>query len=96
MLVHILTSFTKEEAKNTKIDYIRILGFNQTGKKYLNNLKKELTLPTLTNYKKNISKTLDIEFRANSIYYLVINPALIKTEYQSKPIIVKTHETNDK
>ena len=39
MLVHILTSFTKEEAKKIEIDYIKILGFNTSGRNYLNQLK---------------------------------------------------------
>ncbi len=94
MLIHILTSFTKEEAKQVKIDYIRILGFNTTGKNYLNKIKKEVPFPIITHYKKNISQTLDTEYRATSIYYLPINPNLIKNEYQNKPIITN-FETNN-
>ena len=45
MLLHILTNFTKEEAKNIKVDYIRLLGFNERGKNYLNKIKKTLDLP---------------------------------------------------
>ena len=89
MLIHILTSFTKEEANNLKIDYIRILGFNIKGKTYLNQIKKNLSLPLITSYKKNISPLLDIELRANSIYYLPINESKIKEEYMIKPIIKK-------
>lgn len=91
MLIHILTSFTKEEAKNININYIRILGFNQKGKKYLNEIKKNITLPLITKYKKNTSILLDIELRATNIYYLPINPNKILYEYKAKPII--TDET---
>lgn len=87
MLIHILTNFTKEEASNLNIDYIRILGFNTKGKKHLNKIKKELDLPIITNYKPNISKLLDIELRATSIYSLPLNNNLIKLEYSKKPII---------
>lgn len=87
MLVHILTNFTKEEANNLNIDYIRILGFNTKGKKHLNKIKKELDLPIITNYKPNISKLLDIELRTTSIYSLPLNDNLIKLEYSKKPII---------
>lgn len=87
MLIHILTSFTKEEAQNLEINYLRILGFNQTGKKYLNKIKKTLTIPMITHYKKNISPLLDLELRAASIYYLPINPQKIYEEFQTKPII---------
>lgn len=94
MLIHILTSFTKEEAKNLKIDYIRILGFNQTGKKYLNKIKKTLTIPMITHYKKNISPLLDLELRATSIYYLPISPKKTYEEFQKKPIIKDSVATN--
>lgn len=87
MLIHILTSFTKEEAKTLEIDYIRILGFNLNGKNYLNTIKKEIELPIITSYKKNISKLLDLEQRIISIYNLPINENLTLEEYKRKPII---------
>ena len=87
MLVHILTSFTKEESKKIKIDYIKILGFNTSGRNYLNQLKKEIKIPIITSYQKNFSQTLDLEHRASSIYYLPINQKLILNEYNKKPII---------
>ena len=87
MLLHILTSFTKEEACNLDIDYIRLLGFTSTGKDYLNKIKKQIKVPLITGYKKNISKILDIELRITKIYSLVTNKELIKEEYRNKPII---------
>ena len=87
MLVHILTSFTKEESKKIKIDYIKILGFNTSGRNYLNQLKKEIKIPIITSYQKNFSQTLDLENRASSIYYLPINQKFILNEYNKKPII---------
>ena len=87
MLIHILTSFTKEESKKIKIDYIKIMGFNKKGKDYLHKIKKNIKIPLITKYKKNISLLLDIELRAASIYYLPINPKLIEEEYKTKPII---------
>ena len=87
MLIHILTSFTKEEAQNLEINYIKILGFNINGKKYLNQIKKEINIPLISNYQKNYSLLLDIDLRVASIYYLPINQKLIEKEYQSKPII---------
>ncbi len=87
MLVHILTSFTKEEAKKIKIDYIKILGFNTSGRNYLNQLKKEIKIPIITSYQKKFSQTLDLEHRASSIYYLPINQKLILNEYNKKPIM---------
>lgn len=87
MLIHILTSFTKEEANNLNINYIRILGFNLKGKEYLNKIKKDIKLPIITRYKKNISPLLDLEQRITSIYYLPINTKEAQLEYKRKPII---------
>lgn len=89
MLLHILISFTKEEAQNINIDYIRLLGFSPNGKNYLNKIKKELDVPLITGYKKNISKVLDIELRTTKIYTLIIGNKLLLEEYRNKPIIVQ-------
>lgn len=87
MLLHILTNFTKEEANNLSIEYIRLLGFSPKGKKYLNGIKKNLDVPIITRYKKNISKILDIELRVTGIYSLITNNNEIEKEYKNKPII---------
>lgn len=92
MLLHILTSFTKEEASNIDIDYIRVLGFTTKGQEYLSKIKKNITISIITGYKKNISKVLDIEYRVTKIYSLFTSNNLIKKEYQIKPII---KENND-
>ena len=73
---------------NINIDYIRVLGFNLNGQKYLNNIKKKIDIPLLTGYKKNISKILDIELRVTKIYSLVAVD-ISKKEYDKKPIIKK-------
>ncbi len=87
MLLHILTNFTKEEAKNIQIDYIRLLGFSPNGKKYLNKIKKDIKVPIITRYKKEISKLLDIELRITKVYDIVTNNNEIDKEYNSIPII---------
>lgn len=91
MLIHILCGFTKEEANrlNNSI-YIRLLGFNETGKKYLNEIKKNITLPLISNYSKG-KNYLDLEFRVNSIYSSIFDNykqiELINLEYKSKPFM---------
>ena len=87
MLVHILTSLTKEEVKKAKIDYIRILGFNEKGQKYLNTIKKGINIPLIYNYKPNTSLLLDIELRATTIYNIVLPKEKQINEYKFKPII---------
>lgn len=88
MLTHILTSTTKEEAK-LEPSYIRILGFNNKGKEYLNKIKKKTNLKIITNYKNIDDKVLNIEYRITSIYQHITNDnSLIKKELE-KPIIIK-------
>lgn len=86
MLIHILTSFTKEEAKKIDINYIRLLGFSKKGQIYLNKIKKEVTIPIITTYKKNFSNLLDLELRASSIYYLPIDNSMLEKEFKNQPI----------
>lgn len=86
MLIHILTNFTKNESNNLNIDYIRVLGFSQKGRLYLNQIKKDLKVPLITNYKPNLSPLLDIEFRVAKIYSLPLNKNIIEKEYKQPPI----------
>ena len=86
MLIAILLNIKKED--NFKDTYIRILGFNTTGKNYLNKIKKNINIPIYTNYKPNLSNTFDIEYRSTFIYSLITNNlSLIEKEYKNKPII---------
>lgn len=92
MLIHILCGFTKEEAKKYKNnEYIRILGFNKSGREYLNKIKKISELPIITGYSNTSSKILDIEFRVSSIYYMASkekNKTILMTrEFTQTPII---------
>lgn len=89
MLIHILTNFTKNESNNLNIDYIRVLGFSQKGRLYLNQIKKDLKVPLITNYKPNLSPLLDIEFRVAKIYSLPLNKNIIEKEYKQPPIYKK-------
>lgn len=84
MLTHILCSFTKEEAKNIKISYIRVLGFNKNGMKHLNKIKKEIDIPIITNYKKEYESLLEMETKIDKLYSLIMND--INNNYKRKPI----------
>ena len=88
MLIHILLGITKED--NNKEIYLRILGFNQNGRKYLNKIKKDISIPIYTSYKENINNIFDIEFKSTYIYSIITNDtSLIEQEFKNKPIIKK-------
>lgn len=88
MFIHILTNLTKEDIKNINIDYVRVLGFNKKGQSYLNKIKKDIDIPIVTNYKNNISRLFDLEYRINYIYSIIVDEKLIKEEISHNPIIV--------
>jgi len=82
MLIHILCNFTKEKAKSMKeIEYIRILGLNNTGKKYLNTIKKELDIPLISKITREKKKMLEYELETTKIYDIPTNDNLSKKEY---------------
>jgi len=83
MLTHILIGFTKEDNRNLTFDYIKILGFNDKGKKYLNKIKKELTIPT-TPLKNSL--TYEYELKTAAIYDLITHENNLEFESSNKPI----------
>ena len=87
MLLHILCNFTKEEINSfNEITYIRILGLNNKGQKYLNNIKKDLDIPLISKIKKEKDPMLSFEIETSKIYALTLDENkqedLIKQEYQ--------------
>ncbi|OIJ17730.1 hypothetical protein BKP45_19370 [Anaerobacillus alkalidiazotrophicus] len=92
--LHTLTNSTKEEmsAINDTTPYIRVLGMNQKGRKYINNQKKYLELPLISTISKINHPFINIEKRATSCYSLgyspIIQAKLIKEEYAHPPVII--------
>lgn len=88
MLNHILCSFTKDENNINDIEYIRILGFDENGKEYLNQIKKNINVPILNKYDTKKYKTLEIEKRVSDIYSLIYED-ILNDEVRNKPIQIK-------
>lgn len=96
ILIHILLGLTVKHTVKAKegVPYIRILGFNERGHKYLKGIKKNQEIPTFTTLK-NVSKKLDedakalLDFneRASKIYGIVK-----KYEQRSIPIMLRGEE----
>ena len=88
MFTYILCGFTKEDNLSKEPEYIRVLGFNKKGQKYLKEAKKESLIPIITTYT-NKYKMLEIEMKTSYIYYSKekdrVNLTLM--EYKHKPII---------
>ena len=83
MLIHILCNFTKEHAKSfNKISYIRILGFNNSGREYLSTIKKDTQVPIISKIAKNMDKMLEFEIETTKVYDIINNKNLAKKELQ--------------
>ena len=92
MFTHILCNFTKDEAKKFKsIEYIRILGFDIKGKEYLNQIKKDISIPLITNFSSIKSDMLDLEHRVTAVYASILDEQdkikIIESEYKNTPIM---------
>jgi predicted nucleotidyltransferase len=86
MLIYILFDIKKEivnKIYDNDINFIRVLGYNNNGKEYLNKIKKNITI--YTNIKENINDILDIEINVSKIIDTIFNLNLLKNE-QNKPI----------
>ena len=83
MLIHILIGLTKEDVKNLKLEYIKVLGFNTKGQKYLKNIKSNLLI------QRKISDNYlsqKYELIASNIYDLLTDENTIEFELSNKPI----------
>jgi len=97
MLLHILCNFTKEQANLFKeISYIRILGFNDKGRQYLNKIKKEIDIPIISKITREKDPMLEFEIETTKIYALNLSTEkqldLINKEYNNQS---KRGEKND-
>ncbi len=83
MLTYVLLNITKKEANEIyakDIDFVRVLGFNNIGKEYLSNIKKDIKI--FTNIKNNINQVLDIEINTSKLIDIIYNTNLIKLEME--------------
>ena len=92
MLTHILVGLKKDIAIRKKdIEYLRVLGLSEKGKIYLKKIKKETSVPIITDIKKIDSEILNLELKATNCYVQVLTmeeaKVLIKKEYNKKPIM---------
>ena len=90
-LIYILCDYTKNMAKEfNKIRYIRLLGFSNRGRDYLNKIKKDIDIPIISKFTKEKDEMLEYEYQITKIYSLVFDKdtdkSLIEAEYKMKPI----------
>ncbi len=78
MLIHVLIGFTKADKNLLENNYLRILGFNEAGKKYIKALKVKET------YKN--SNVYNYELIASYLYSIITNTNTCEFDQKNKPI----------
>jgi predicted nucleotidyltransferase len=94
LCLHILTNTTKEQMASAYTDktvpYIRLLGMNQQGQRYLSFMKKKIELPLLANTKAFSHPLLELENKASAVYTSILPEPLrseaLKRELTLRPI----------
>lgn len=101
-LLHVLLGIKDSELEEIKKanypGYLRVLGFNNTGRKFLSNAKDATNLAIITNLSDNIqslsepqSKMLELDIYGTNIYRNIVNTKFkhtLKDEYRVHPEIV--------
>ena len=72
MLLHIVCKFKKSD-NILSLNYIRVLGMSNNGKKILKDIKGKIDVPIITKYQKKYDNLFSIDKKANSIYSLLTN-----------------------
>lgn len=86
MFNHILIGLTKEDKNSVlNLEYIRILGFTVFGQKYLNSIKKEISIPIINKIQTSNTITSQYEIKAAMLYAQLCNCDTLKFEYSNKP-----------
>ncbi|WP_338781783.1 nucleotidyltransferase [Metabacillus sp. FJAT-52054] len=94
MCVHVLMRTTKkqmEEAVNgERSPYIRVLGMNPTGQRYLGSIKKNVKVPLITNVHSFEHPALSLDIKAANLYAMGFPKqsriSRLKAEYATPPV----------
>lgn len=81
-MMALLIDLKSKDLKSYDTPYIRVLGMNQNGQRYLNMIKKDFPIPLITKLKKTRHNYLNIELKITEIYDLVYRQNLLEKEFK--------------
>lgn len=88
VFTHILTNTKKNEMKyflnQTNVPYVRLLGMTTYGQDYLNNMRKDIKVPMLSGFQRNMHPLLELEEKAAASYYSVLPPHVRKELFRQE------------
>ncbi|MGP6138884.1 nucleotidyltransferase [Jeotgalibaca sp. A127] len=87
LCLYILLGVTRAEVEHyfSEIPPVRILGFNEIGKRYLNQIKNQETFTFITNINKKTAEKLVVEIRSDAVYALKGDK---EQNFRRSPIII--------
>lgn len=87
LCLYVLLNVTREEVQDyfSETPPVRVLGFNDAGRRYLNQIKNNDTISFVTNINKKTAETLAVEIRSDAIYALSGGK---EQNFRRSPIIV--------
>ncbi|MBZ4663803.1 MAG: nucleotidyltransferase [Caloramator sp.] len=90
ILINILLNHTNDilYKVNRRPEYIRILGFNNKGRELIKMMKKQSSIPIITNPKRDDYEKLKLDIDASDIYALALkgNKKLSKGDLKTSPV----------
>jgi len=84
-MAYILCNVQKTDIPSFDIPYIRVLGMNEQGRSYLNEIKHDVDVPLYTKIKEGLHPYLDIELRVSKVYSIASDIDTYQEDY--KPVI---------
>ena len=95
LCMQIVLGISRDRLSSAKPEYIRVLGFNETGRSVLAEAKKNEMLPIITNINKETNilnghgrNQLDLDVHASDIYNLITGRSVYKcSDYRMQPVI---------
>lgn len=85
-LMHMILDNRKKDDLSFDIPYIRVLGMNDSGRTYLNTIKKTLSVPLITKITRDRHPLLEMELKVSRIYSLKISQDLFEKEFE--PVLI--------
>jgi len=100
-LTHILTHSTKNEMTETdEVSYLRLLGMTETGRMYLNQLKKVCPIPIISKRSSFTNQQIQTDTKAARIYAMGLpeqyRQKAIELEFMQQPIYIQNDGNEQK
>lgn len=89
LCLYIFLNITDQDMKSAwEAPYLRVLGFNDSGREFLNERRKKVSLPLVTKISRDNEKQLELDIKAGKLYQLLTNDSQGQ-DFARRPIYLK-------